>query len=214
MEEETKDVTPIEGETVDSSTTEQETSQPVEEVKSEENAIPHSRVKEMVSKARDEAYQKALKELTSEELKEELQKEELPEVDTGETEQAEQILDKIIGKHLEPVKKQMAQQQVEKFLDSTPDAVNYIDKIKDLRKGNKALNWDDAYKLASFDDKMKQSENNSIEQKEADRTLKQSAQTEKPTAAKQEAPKSLGEKMTDRSIPLSELEADLKRIIG
>jgi len=73
-------------------------------------------------------------------------------------------------------------QEVKEFLDKNPDAVKYVDQIKSIRANNPKLGWNDALKLASFDDKLRSAESKGIERGESGIAAKEAAITEKPSA--------------------------------
>ena len=154
---------------------EQENAQP-EERSEQDNAIPHSRVKEMVSKAEKKAYEKAVKELAEQQtqprqsVKEETPDEEKATVDT---------LRQIVRQEVSPI---MVRAEVRDFLETYPDAINYLDKIKEAKKSNSNLTWEDCYKLSSYEDKVKESEKKGVEKAYKNIETKKSAQTEKQHA--------------------------------
>lgn len=182
----------------------------------DENSIPHSRVKEMTEKARAKGREEALRELLeehksvpkSDEIKKE--KETKSEYDTPEAKAAIDIIEQAVSRQLEPLKRDAAKRDVETFLDSNPDALNYIDKIKRLRQENGNLNWDQAYKIAAYDDKMKQKLEKESQRAQESIQRKSSAQTEKPSGKIQEKkPDSLNERIMNRNVSLAEIEREL-----
>jgi len=189
-----------------------DTQEPTEETKEspqgEENRIPHSRVQEMEQKAYEKGKQEAIDKLVEKKESETTLEEPTPDpVNTDDVKAAEDLIERTVKKVVEP---HFIRQNAEKFISDNPDALNYIDKIKDIKGQNKDLNWDQAYKLASFDDKLAGAEARGVERAEAGIASKESAQTMKPGSMKQEQPKGLNDKISDRSIPLSDIEAQIK----
>jgi len=184
----------------------EKTEEPNEE--KNENAIPHSRVKEMEQKAYEKGKEEALKKLLAEqETKSEPEKKEEDSGETDERAEAMKVLRDAIKAEVGPY---LTRQEVKDFLESNPDAVNYTDQIKSLRANNPKLGWEEAYKLASFDDKLKAAESKGVSVGEQSLAAKEGARTEKPSSAPPpKSSKPLSEKLMDRNIPLADLEKEL-----
>jgi len=181
----------------------------------DENKIPHSRVKEMEKKAFDRGREEALKKLLSEQQSESsesvAESEEVEASVPDEKTEAMKILREAIKAEIDPLKKDIIKREVQDFLGNNPDAVEYVDKIKDLRAGNPKLSWEEAYKLSSFDDKMKAAESRGVERGETGVAAKEAATTEKPsTAPGKMATKSLNEKISSGEVSVAEAEKLIK----
>jgi len=167
------------------------------------DGIPHDRVKKMVENAKAKGKEEALKELIDEDKTEEPKA--APEVNSSnELEQAEQIIQKAVDRGMKPY---MVRQEVEKFLENNPDSLQYIDSIKGLKKDNPNLSWEDAFKLASHEDKLAEAKTES-EAKQVDAS-KPAAQTEKPMAETPKEERPFEEKIMDTEVPLADIEKEL-----
>jgi len=162
----------------------------------EEPTIPHTRVKEMVSKAEVKGREEALRELMD---KPEVSE---PAPETSEKEEAITLLRKAVRDEVMPL---FTRQQVETFLDKNPEALNYVDKIKNLRSENPNLTWDQALKLASYDDKVKTQEAKEAAAKQQSIEKKKAAVTEKPKAGVPPKEKPLSEMSS------AEIEKELEK---
>lgn len=171
-----------------------------------ENAIPHSRVKEMEEKAYIKGRDEAMKKLLAEQDAPSEYKDAEQQLETDDRTEAIKVLRDAIKAEVGPY---ISRQEVKDFLENNPDAVNYTDQIKQLRAANTKLGWEEAYKLASFDDKLKAAESKGVEYGERSVAAKEGARTEKPFATTPPSTKSLNDKLKDRNIPLVELEKEL-----
>jgi len=196
MSDEEKDVTPEETPASESSAEEQE-AQP----EKKETGIPHARVKEMVEKAKVKGREEALTDLLEEQKPE---KEEKQEDTSNELDQARKIIKEAVDQGMKPY---VIRQEVEKFLDKTPDALNYLDTIKTIKRKAPELSWNEAYKLASHEDKMAEAKAER-EAKKVD-AGKPAASTEKPAPETPYKGESLADKLKNREVPLADLEKEL-----
>lgn len=164
--------------------------------------IPHARVKEMVERAKVKGREEAMAEL----LEEREEVKETPKTETTETDEARKILKETVSDALKPY---FIRQEVDKFLDKTPDALNYIDDIKSLRKRTPGLSWEDAYKLASHEDKIREASQKREEKKMAE--VKSEAQTEKPSPETPRKETSLADKFKDSKVKSEDLKKELEQ---
>ncbi len=208
------ETTPVEG-AGESATSQEESTQPEqnESEQTSEPTIPHGRVKEMVDKAKLKGREEALRELLKEEDTSHSQPEPVqPKAQPqplNEREEAVKILRDVVRQEVSPI---LARQEAEKFLENNPDSLEYIDKIKALRKENKGLNWDQAYKLASYEDKLASAKTVGVKQREQNIVAKQAAATEKPgNVPPPQKKQSFAERVKDRRVPLSQIEQELKQ---
>jgi len=154
-----------------------ESSATSEEV-SEENRIPHSRVKEMTEREYQRGREEALRELLKDNDDKQVPQSE-PKGEPSEREEAMKVLREAVRAEIGPY---LSKQEIKEFLDSTPDADKYVKEIKELRVKNPSLDWKSAYKLASFDDKLKEASQKGIEEGFKGVAERKSAITEKPVA--------------------------------
>lgn len=209
MEEETKDVNAEESvdsgsDVVDSSTTDADESADSDNSDGGENRIPHSRVKEMEQKAyergRSEAMAKLMAEDKNESPEEKLTKSDEPTDDKSE---AMKILREAIRKEVSPL---IVRNEVKEFLQENPDAIKYVDGIKDIRRKSPSLSWEQAYKLASFDDKLKAAETKGVDRGLGNVKAKEGAMTEKPVAGKQPQKQDIAAKISDKSTSIDDAQ--------
>lgn len=209
MAEEATDVKAPESAPAEPSTVETEVSAEqaeASEPESKENKLPHSRVKEMTEKSFSEGYEKAMSELLdSEQPAVEEAKANVDKAETSdERAEAMKVLEDSIKKVVNPF---FMKQEVKEFLEKNPDAVKYTDQIKAARANNPNLSWNDAYKLASFDDKMKSAETRGVERGESGAAAKEAATTEKPAATPPKISKSLEEQISSKKTSIDDARA-------
>jgi hypothetical protein len=184
MEEE-KDVTSTEE--VDSSSTsevdessETSTGEGEQSAENADNRIPHTRVKEMTGKAYQKGLEDALRKLVDEHFSN-AEKEPSNEDNLDEQAKALRTLEKTVEKVVRPY---FIKQEVKEFLNRNEDAVKYIDSIKEFKKKNPSLDWEEAYKLSAFDDKMKEAETAGRTKRETVIENREKAKTERPVATR------------------------------
>jgi len=176
-----------------------------EDGESSENRIPHSRVKAMTEKAYQKGIEAAMRKLVDDGVSKagvEVDNEE----DLDDQQRALKTLEKVVEKVIKPY---FIKQDVKEFLSRHDDAVKYLDAIKDVKRKNPSLDWEDAYKLASFEDKMLAAESNGrFTKKQADRS-KEKSLTERPISARPEPKRSFGEELS--KMTSSQIEGALRK---
>lgn len=191
MEETNLDVNPAMQE-VDSSTTEAQEEQTSEATndqvaKQEENKIPLSRVREMLAKAKNEAFEEAKKNVGKAE-----------QVDTN-----SEYVKSLIKNEIETFK---AQFELDKALNDFPDLPKYSGDIQNLIKKNPNLGYSEAYKIARYDSITKESFSKGKQEAYKNIENKKNAAVETPKARQPKKDMDIsGINVMDRSIPLSEI---------
>lgn len=177
-----------------------------EQIISEENKIPVSRVKEMIAKE---------KEKTTKELLEKMKKS-VPQYDNSQTsdeiKRAEEYVKNLVRAEIEPLK---AQTELERAMNTYPDFVDYKDKIAEVIQANPSLGFMDAYKIARFDDSIKEAENKGKQNAYQSMQKKKAAGVESARPSGEGKRKSVeGINVFDKSVPLKEIERQLNELTG